>query len=90
MHDWLMRNLKSFSDESLRAAAPKMGLDPNALFAETGKPEITAAIIEDSRAAQQAGLNAVPMVFVNGKWIMRTIRDEENVVLRVIEAAGRP
>jgi protein-disulfide isomerase len=90
MHDWLMRNLKSFSDESLRAAAPKMGLDPNALFAEMGKPDITTAIMEDSRAAQQVGLTSVPMVFVNGKWIMRTIRDEQNVVLRVIEAAGRP
>ncbi len=90
MHDWLMRNLKSFSDESLRAAAPKMGLDPNALFTEMGKPEVTAAILDDSRAAQQVGLSAVPMVFVNGRWIMRTIRDEENVVLRVIEAAGRP
>jgi protein-disulfide isomerase/uncharacterized membrane protein len=90
MHDWLMRNLKSFNDEPLRAAARKMGLDPDALIAEMGKPEITAAIVEDSRAAQQIGLNAVPMVFVNGKWIMRTVRDEANVVLRVIDAAGKP
>jgi protein-disulfide isomerase/uncharacterized membrane protein len=90
MHDWLMRNLKSFSDESLRAAARKMGLNPDALFAEMGKPEINAAIVEDSRAAQQIGLNAVPMVFVNGKWIMRTVRDDVNVVLRVIDVAGKP
>lgn len=90
MHDWLMRNLKSFSDESLRAAARKMGLDPDALIAEMGKPEINAAIVEDSRAAQQIGLNAVPMVFVNGKWIMRTVRDDVNVVLRVIDVAGKP
>jgi protein-disulfide isomerase len=90
MHDWLIRNFKTFSDQSLRVAAKKMGVDPDALFAEMGKPDINAAIMEDARAAQQLGLNAVPMVFVNGKWIMRTIREEENVALRVIEAAGRP
>ncbi len=90
MHDWLMRNLSAFNDASLRAAAQKMGIDPDALFAEMGKPEITAAIVEDARAAQQLGLTAVPMVFVNGKWVWRTMREEENVVLRIIEAAGRP
>jgi protein-disulfide isomerase/uncharacterized membrane protein len=90
MHDWLMRNVKSFSDESLRAAAGKMGLDPDALFAEMGKPETTAAIVEDARAAQQLGLTAVPWVYVNGKWLWRTTRDGENVVLRIIDAAGKP
>jgi 2-hydroxychromene-2-carboxylate isomerase len=90
MHDWLMRNLNSFSDESLRAAAQKMGLDPDALFAEMGKPEIAAAIVEDAQAAQQLGLTAVPMVFVNGKWVWRNMRENENIALRVIEEAGRP
>lgn len=90
MHDWLVRNFKTFSDESLRAAAPKLGFKADAMLAEMGKPEAAAAITEDCRAAQQVGLNAVPMVFVNGKWIMRTLRDQENVVLRVIDAAGKP
>lgn len=90
MHAWLMSNLQSFNDDALRAAARKMGLDPDALLAEMGKPEITAAIVDDSRAAQQLGLNAVPFVFVNGKWLWRTTREGENVALRVIEAAGKP
>jgi protein-disulfide isomerase/uncharacterized membrane protein len=90
MHDWLMRNLESFNDESLRAAAQKMGIDPDALLAEMGKAETAAAIVEDARAAQQVGLTGVPMVFVNDKWVWRISRDEENIVLRVIEEAGRP
>ncbi len=90
MHDWLMRNLSSFNDESLRAAAGKMGVNPEALFAEMGKPDIAAVIVEDARAAQQLGLTAVPMVFVNGKWVWRTMRENENIALRVIEEAGRP
>jgi protein-disulfide isomerase len=90
MHDWLMRNLSSFNDESLRAAARSLGLDPAALFAAMDRPEIGAAIVEDARAAQQLGLTGVPMVFINGKWVWRTTREGENIVLRVIEEAERP
>jgi protein-disulfide isomerase len=90
MHDWLMRNLETFSDESLRAAAGKMGIDADALFAAMQRPEITAPIFEDERAAQQLGLNAVPMVFVNGRWVPRAMRGDENIVLRIIEEAGKP
>jgi protein-disulfide isomerase/uncharacterized membrane protein len=90
MHDWLVKNLETFSDESLRDAARRMGIDPGALFAEMQKPEIAAAIVEDARAAKQLGVAGLPMVFVNNKWVMRTTRDGENVVLRVIEEAGRP
>ncbi len=90
MHDWLMRNLETFSDESLRAAAGKMGIDADALFAAMKRPEITAPIFEDERAAQQLGLNAVPMVFVNGRWVPRAMRGDENIVLRIIEEAGKP
>ena len=64
-----------------------MGIDPDRLFAEMGKPEVTAAIAEDARAAQQLGLTSVPMVFINGRWVQRTIRDGTNVVLKVMEEA---
>lgn len=90
MHDWLMRNLQAFNDESLRAAAESMRIDSDKLFAEMENPQVTAAIVEDARAAQQLGLTGVPMVFVNGKWIWRTMRDKENIVLPVIEEAGKP
>jgi protein-disulfide isomerase len=90
MHAWLMANQKSFSDESLRAAAAKMGINPDALFSEMEKPAIAAAIVEDARAAQQVKLTSVPMVFVNDRWVWRTMRDGENIALRVIEEAGKP
>jgi len=88
MHDWLMRNLNGFSDASLRAAATQMGLDADALFAEMDKPAVAAAIVEDARAGQALGLTGVPMVFVNGKWVWRTTRGQENIVLTVMEGAG--
>jgi protein-disulfide isomerase len=90
MHAWLMANPKSLGDESLRDAAKNLGINPDALFAEMENPAVAAAIAEDARAAQQLGLTSVPMVFVNGKWVWRTMRDEENLVLRIIQDAGRP
>ncbi len=90
MHDWLMKNIPAFSDDSLRDAAGKMGLDAGRLLAQMKKPETMTPILEDEKAAQQLGLNAVPMVFVNGRWVPRAMRGDENIVLRIIEEAGRP
>jgi protein-disulfide isomerase len=88
MHSWLMENVDSFNDANLRAAATRMGFDPDRLLAEMAKPEVAAAIAEDCRAAQLLGLTGVPMVFVNGKWVQRTTRDKENVVLNIIAVAS--
>jgi protein-disulfide isomerase len=90
IHDWLMRNLQSFTDESLRDATRAAGLDPTKLFAEMQKPEVTEAINEDARAAQALGLTGVPMVFVNGKMVPRTVRERENIVIRIIEEVRKP
>lgn len=90
MHVWLIENVPSFNDGTLRAAAEKMGLNPDRLLAEMGNPEVTAAINEDALAGKQLGLGGVPFVFVNGRWIQRTTRDGKNVVLTIIEEAGRP
>jgi protein-disulfide isomerase/uncharacterized membrane protein len=90
IHDWLMRNLQSFTDESLRDATRAAGLDPTKLFAEMQKPEVTEAINEDARAAQALGLTGVPMVFVNGKMVPRTVREKENIVIRIIEEVRKP
>jgi protein-disulfide isomerase len=90
MHAWLMEHVESFNDGTLRSAAEKLGIDPTRLLAEMEKPEVTAAIIEDARAAQQIGLTAVPMVFVNGRWVQRTIREGVIVVVPIMEEAGRP
>jgi protein-disulfide isomerase len=87
MHAWLMDNVASFNDAALRSAAGTMGIDPDRLCAEMGKPQVTAAITEDARAAQLLGLTSEPMVFINGRWIQRTIRDGTNVVLKVMGKA---
>lgn len=84
MHAWLMSNQKTFSDETLRAAAGKMGLNAAALFDAMNKPEVAAAIAEDARAAQKIGLTGVPMVLIDSRWVPRTMRDEENIVLRIL------
>ncbi len=84
MHAWLMANQKDFSDDTVRAAAGKMGLDGKALLSAMDSPEVAAAIVEDARAGQRVGLTGVPMVFINSRWVPRTTREDENIVIRIL------
>jgi protein-disulfide isomerase/uncharacterized membrane protein len=84
MHQWLMDNQKSFSDETLKAAASGMGLDPAALLQEMGKPAVAAAIAEDADAGKRLGLTGVPMIFIDDKWVPRTTREEQNIVITIL------
>ena len=47
---------------------------------------LNKSALED--AAKALGLSAVPMVFVNSRWVPRTMRDEENVVLSILAELG--
>ena len=85
MHAWLMANQKTFSDQTLRAAATTMGLDGAALLNEMNKPEIANAIAVDTRVAKSIGLTGVPMVFINNKWLPRTTREDDNIVVLILK-----
>jgi protein-disulfide isomerase/uncharacterized membrane protein len=90
MHDWLLRNQQSLTDDALRTAASGMGLDPAELFAEMQKPEVTEAINEDARAAQALGLTNIPMVLINNRLVPRTTREKDNIVIRIAEDIRKP
>ena len=71
MHEWLMTNLKTFSDTTLTEAAREMGLDPQALFAEMQSAEVATEIGKDATLGSRLGLRAVPFIFVNGRHLAR-------------------
>jgi len=75
MHDWLMTNQKTFSDETLTQAALDMGLDPAALFQEMQSPAIAAEIANEAQFAQRLGLRSIPFLFINGKLVHRWNKD---------------
>ncbi len=75
MHEWLMNNQDTFSDETLTQAARDMGLDPAALFTEMQSVEIAVEIANEAKFAQRMGLRSIPFIFVNNKLVHRWNKD---------------
>ena len=71
MHDWLMNNQDTFSDETLTQAARDMGLDPAALFTEMQSVPIAMEIAKESQLTQRMGLRSIPFIFVNNRVLHR-------------------
>lgn len=89
MQDWLTANRAAFDETTLKAAAVAQRLEPAEFLREMDSPAVTEAIAEDARAARQLGLAAVPMVFADRKWVPRTMRGEENVVIEILKELAR-
>ncbi|MGE0478957.1 MAG: thioredoxin domain-containing protein [Phycisphaerae bacterium] len=87
MHEWLMDNPKSVNDESVRARAVGFGVDAAAFEAALASAETKAAIDEDVLGAQRVGLSALPTIYVNGRFVPRWKRPNDNVLERIFNAA---
>ncbi len=71
MHEWLLANQKTLSEDTLRAAAQQMGLDADALFAQMNSPEVANAIRQDAQAGKAMLYRGTPTVYVNDKVVPR-------------------
>lgn len=98
MHIWLMENRERFSDESLRAAAPAMGFDADALLPAMEQPDVEADILDDIQAGKTLpqlrhgmprGIFGIPTIFVNGRYVPRWQLDDEPVLLEVMKEAAK-
>lgn len=87
MHVWLMDDPKSVNAESVRARAVGFGVDPAAFEAALASAETEAAIDEDVQAGQRVGLSALPTIYVNGRFVPRWKRENDNVLERIFNAA---
>jgi hypothetical protein len=50
-------------------------------------PEITTAINQDIEEAKQLGLLAIPLLYVNGRWVPRWYLEGEDVLFEIFTAA---
>ena len=82
-------NQMTLTDASIIAAATEQGLDKDKFATAMTSGDTTVVIAEDARAAQQLGLTSIPMVFVNGKYVPRPVRDGESVLGRIFDEAGK-
>lgn len=89
MHDWIMTHQSAVTEEEVKKAAATQGLDPAAFAAALKSPDVATAVREDALAGQLSGLTSLPTVFVNGKQVPRPLRENDNIIKRIIEEAGK-
>lgn len=89
MHGWLMSMRGSVTDELLAHNAHAMTLDPASVTDAMTHPEVVARIKRDAEAARALGIQSVPMIFINGRYVPRMKLDNENLLPRMIEEARR-
>lgn len=87
MHTWLMANQGKVDAGALSAVAEQLGLSADAFTAALSSPEVRNAVIEDARAAQRLDINAIPMIFVNGKRVPRWRLEGHHVLQDIIKEA---
>ncbi len=88
MHTWLMENPSDISDGPLLAAARRMQLNTNALQNAMRTPEVAVAIRSDAGHGKGVGLNAIPMIHINGKHAQRWRLGDDYRLRQIIEAAA--
>ena len=93
----VLNTMQRNADETLRAAAGEMGLDPEALMAAMKLSDAQTAIAEDIDAAKKLpslrhgtppGLHGIPSIFINGKYIQRWRLGERQVLDVILNAAA--
>jgi protein-disulfide isomerase len=89
MHEWLFANAAQLSDETLKTNAFQMGLDVNRLLQMMNSPETAQYIESDAALGKRLGLNSIPTIYVNGKFVPRWSRDGVSVLDQILEEAAR-
>jgi len=89
MHVWITEHQREFSEATLRAAAPSLGLDPAELLAQMNRPEVARVVAGDAAAGQRIGIPEIPRVFVDGRLLARWSLPEQSILERVLEEASR-
>jgi len=70
MHDKLFANQQALSEASYERYAGELGLDVTRFKRDLGDPKLRARVEEDTKLAQQLGVNGTPTFIVNGERVV--------------------
>ena len=88
-YEWTLKNPGNYTEQSLRAAAPELGLDPEEFMTAINSPEIKSLQLQQVNAISPFVRQGIPTVYVNGKWVSRWKFDDEVVLDEIVEEAGK-
>jgi len=89
MHEWLMTNPKLLDDATLAAQAERQGIAAELWWEVLKAGELSDALFDDVAAAREAGVESIPALFVDGKWLARWQCAGEDLLPVVVEEALR-
>ncbi|GMU32612.1 MAG: DsbA family protein [Planctomycetia bacterium] len=89
MHEWLMENRDGMYEEGLMAGAAKLGFDRNQLTRGMRNETIDRAIAESARAAADAKLKTLPLLFINGRQVPRFYGRKEEILGRIFDESKK-
>lgn len=70
-HDKLFENYKALNDAKIQEIATELKLDMERFNKTMQDPSIKKLIARDIHDGQQAGIEGIPAVFINGKFLQR-------------------
>lgn len=89
MHEWLMENREGMYEEGLMAGAAKLGFDRNQLTRAMRNQDIDRAIAQSAKAAADAKLRTLPLLFINGRQVPRFYGRKEEILGRIFDESKK-
>lgn len=89
MHDWLfnVKDKTTITVDEIKRGATSLGIDAGKLEAAMDSEPVKRAIDMDIAAARAAGVTQIPAIYVNGRFVQRWIRDNDDVMGRIYAEA---
>lgn len=89
MHDWLLSNQTGFGYDAVKRGAKALALDPDAFVSTLNNARVGAAIQNDIDAAEAIGVNQIPKIYIQGKFVKTWTREGDNVLERIADKAAQ-
>ncbi|NUQ50592.1 MAG: thioredoxin domain-containing protein, partial [Phycisphaerae bacterium] len=87
--EWILEHQGEYSDEALLEAAPSLGFEAAAMLEALDARSVRDAVLAEAAAARRIGVDRVPVVFVNDKWIPTWKQRDADVLGAILDAALR-
>lgn len=80
-HNKLFENYRALNDAKIQEIATELKLDMGRFNKAMQDPSINKLIVRDITEGQQAGIEGIPAVFINGKFLERiSMQDIEDLI----------
>lgn len=89
MHAWLFqqKDKDNLTLDQVKKGAASLGLDAAKFATAMNAPEVDAAVKSDIMAARAIGAGQIPAIYVNGRFVQRWARDNDDVMGRILAEA---